>query len=50
MRWWPDDPLNMQWQTITDTNAKDREKARECAARRRYKVNHHTSMSYHCAL
>src|SRR6476620_3554777 len=29
-----DDPLNMQWQTITDAKAKDRDEARDCAALR----------------
>jgi hypothetical protein len=28
-----DDPLNMQWQTIAEAKAKDREEARECRAR-----------------
>lgn len=43
-----DHPFNMQWQTIA--GAKGREEARECAALRRYKVNHHASMPYHCGL
>lgn len=32
-----DDPLNMQWQTVVDAKAKDREEMRECAAIRRSK-------------
>jgi hypothetical protein len=30
-----DDPLNMQWQTLSEAKAKDREEARQCAALRR---------------
>ncbi len=31
----PDDPSNMQWQTVADAKAKDMDERRQCAAMRR---------------
>ena len=31
----PDTPANMQWQTVEDAKAKDRDERRECSKRRR---------------